>query len=146
MNIALAVAKRSPDPSTQVGAVLVSSKNTIISTGYNRPPKGISSCSMPWNRKGDPGKTKYEWVIHAERSALNDAVISTKGGKCYVTLFCCHECAKELIEAGIKEVIYLEDKYSDGWSSQLSKEMFNRLDIAFRQHRWSDKYIEEARR
>lgn len=111
MGIAEVVARRSKDPSTQVGACIVSEENRILSVGYNGAPNGWSDEDFPWAREAeDPLDLKYHYVIHAERNAvLNfDGIRNRlKGAKVYVTHFPCSECAKEIVQVGVKEIIYL---------------------------------------
>ena len=114
MAIAKLSAKRSKDPNTQVGACIVSSDNRILSIGYNGAPNGYNDDNFPWDREGNPLDTKYLYVVHAERNAILNYRGSRKDledAKIYVDLFPCNECAKLIIQSGIKEVIYLSDKY-----------------------------------
>jgi len=124
MGVALLAAQRSKDPSTQVGACIVDENNRILSTGYNGFPKGCSDDDFPWNRDESLGETKYQFVVHAELNAiLNTRGKSLVGSRVYVGLFPCNECAKSIIQAGIREVIYLSDKYADTQSTVNSKRM-----------------------
>ncbi len=124
MGVALLAAQRSKDPSTQVGACIVDENNRILSTGYNGFPKGCSDDDFPWNRDESLGETKYQFVVHAELNAiLNTRGKSLVGSRVYVGLFPCNECAKSIIQAGIREVIYLSDKYADTPSTINSKRM-----------------------
>lgn len=104
MGVALLSAQRSKDNSSQVGACIVSPENKILSMGYNGMPRGCFDDDMPWEREGEPLKTKYMYVCHAELNAiLNHAASagSLKGARIYTTLFPCNECAKALIQSGI---------------------------------------------
>ena len=124
MGVAQLAAQRSKDPSTQVGCCIVDEQNRILSTGYNGFPHGCSDDEFPWNRDESLGETKYPFVVHAELNAiLNNRGKSLAGAKLYVGLFPCHECAKAIIQAGIKEVIYLSDKYAITPSTLASKRM-----------------------
>lgn len=130
MGVALLAAKRSKDPNTQVGACIVSKDNVIISTGYNGFPYGCSDDEYPWDREGDFPETKYPFVVHAELNAvLNSHGKSLENSKIYVALFPCNECAKAIIQSGIKEVIYLSDKYKDAESTKASKRMLESANI-----------------
>jgi dCMP deaminase len=140
MAMALCMAQRSPDPATQVGCVICDQDYRLISCGYNGTPKGIHPKSVPWDKEGEPGKTKYEYVIHAERNAIDNATASAKEGICYITLQPCHSCAAGIIQAGIREVVYLDDKYKDMWFTKLGLEMLERVDIVVRKHKWSKHY------
>ena len=130
MGIAMLAAKRSKDPSTQVGACIVSPENIIISTGYNGMPKGCSDDEFPWNREGE--ETKYPYVVHAELNAiLNSNGRDLRGSRIYVALFPCNECAKAIIQSGIKEVIYLSDKYTGTMGNMASKRMLMAAGVNF---------------
>lgn len=124
MGVALLAAGRSKDPSTQVGACIVDSNNRIISTGYNGFPMGCSDDEFPWNRDEKVGDTKYPFVVHAELNAiLNASGKQLFGSKIYVALFPCNECAKAIIQSGVKEVVYLSNKYDGTPSVEASKRM-----------------------
>jgi dCMP deaminase len=135
MGIALLSAKRSKDPSTQVGACIVDSKNNrILSVGYNGFPTGCSDDEFPWGREGDSISTKYPYVVHAELNAiLNNRGVSLEGSKIYTALFPCNECAKAIIQSGITEVVYLSDKYADTDVVKASKRMLINAGISLRQ-------------
>ena len=130
MGVALLAAERSKDPSTQVGACIVDSEKRILSTGYNGFPHGCSDDDFPWNRDESLGETKYPFVVHAELNAiLNASGKSLAGSTLYVGLFPCNECAKAIIQSGIKEVIYLSDKYHGTPSFEASRRMLNAAGI-----------------
>ena len=108
MGIALLSAKRSKDPSTQVGACIINKDKRIIAIGYNGFPKGCEDSEFPWGKTdSNPLNTKYPYVVHAEANAILNSNSNLKGSKLYVTLFPCNECAKLLIQAGIEEIVYL---------------------------------------
>lgn len=111
MGIAVLSSFRSKDPHTQVGSCIVDQKNKIVGIGYNGFPMGCSDDEFPWTNKGnDPMHTKYFYVCHAELNAiLNSHGRSLNGCKIYTFLVPCNECAKAIIQSGIKEVIYLSD-------------------------------------
>ena len=130
MGIALLASKRSKDPNTQVGACIVNADNVILSTGYNGFPYGCSDDEFPWEREG--GDTKYNYVVHAELNAiLNAGGRSLKGARIFVDLFPCNECAKAIIQSGIKEVIYISDKYRNTDSVRASKRMFDAAGVKY---------------
>ena len=132
MGVALLAARRSKDPSTQVGACIVSPEKIIISTGYNGLPNGCSDDEYPWGREGE--ETKYPYVVHAELNAiLNAGGRVLRGAKLYVALFPCNECAKAIIQSGIKEVIYLSDKYAATDVVKASKRMLDSGGVAYHQ-------------
>lgn len=135
MGIAQLSAGRSKDSNTQVGACIVSDENKILSVGYNGMPTGCCDDDMPWDREGAFLDTKYPFVCHAELNAiLNRSTGSLKGATIYVTLFPCNECAKAIIQSGIKEVVYREDKYADTDGVKASKKMFMMSGVKTRQY------------
>lgn len=134
MGISLLSGMRSKDPSTQVGACIVDNNNRIVSIGYNGFVNGCSDEDFPWEREGEFLKTKYPYVVHAERNAILNYRGSRKdfeGAKIYVDLFPCNECAKEIIQAGISEVIYLSDKYANTNSVIASKRLFDACNVSY---------------
>lgn len=134
MGIALLSAYRSKDPSTKVGACIVDDQNKIVGVGYNGFPTGCNDEELPWEREGSFLETKYPYVCHAELNAiLNSIHRNLQGSRIYVALFPCNECAKAIIQSGITEVIYLEDKYATSDSVIASKKMFDMVGINYRQ-------------
>ena len=132
LGVAMLAARRSKDPSTQVGACIVSPDNIIISTGYNGMPKGCSDDEFPWDRTGED--TKYPYVVHAELNAiLNANGRDLRGSRIYVALFPCNECAKAIIQSGIKEVFYLSDKYAATPGVIASKRMMDAAGVKYTQ-------------
>ena len=143
MGIALLTAMRSKDPNSQVGACIVSPENKILSLGYNGMPIGCDDDAMPWEREGDPLDTKYMYVCHAELNALlNYTGTNLKDATIYTTLFPCNECTKALIQSGIKEVIYMSDKYSDTPSVIAAKRMMNSAGVKFTPYKPINRNIE----
>ena len=142
MGVAILASQRSKDPSTQVGACIVNDDNRIMSVGYNGFPRGCSDDDFPWDRQGDvQSDTKYPYVCHAELNAiLNAGGNSLKDCRIYVALFPCNECAKAIIQCGIKEVIYISDKYANTDLVQASKRMLNSAGVKLTQFE-SDKAI-----
>lgn len=134
MGVAMLAAGRSKDPNTQVGACIVSPENIIISTGYNGMPKGCSDDEFPWARTGE--ETKYPFVVHAELNAiLNANGRDLRGSRLYVALFPCNECAKAIIQSGVREVLYLSDKYADTPATIASKRMMDAAGVKYTQIR-----------
>ena len=133
MGVAYLSARRSKDPNTQVGACIVSQDNKILSMGYNGFPNGCSDEDFPWNRESaDPYDNKYFYTTHSELNAiLNYRGGSLEGSKLYVTLFPCNECAKALIQSGIRTVIYAEDRYANTSSIKASKRMLRAAGVEF---------------
>ena len=144
MGIALLSSMRSKDPSTQVGACIVSDDNKIMSVGYNGFPRGCSDDEYPWERSADcSNDTKYPFVCHAELNAiLNSGGHNLSGSRIYVALFPCNECAKAIIQAGIKTIIYKEDKYPDSPSVRASKRMMNAAGVRYYQYDQTGRKIE----
>lgn len=142
MGIAMMSAMRSKDPYTTVGACIVSQDNRILSVGYNGMPRGCSDDEYPWAREGDELETKYYFVCHAELNALlNYSGTDMKNARCYSTLFPCNECTKALIQAGIREIIYLSDKYDQTKSNIAAKRMFQSAGVTTRQLKLSGKHL-----
>ena len=142
MGIAELSAERSKDPNTRVGACIVSNDNKILSIGYNGFPTGCSDDEISWEREGDFENTKYPYVCHAELNAiLNYTGNTLKGSKIYVNQFPCNECAKAIIQAGIKEVIYKENKYPDSDSTKVSMRMLNLSKVKYKQYEKGEKTI-----
>ena len=130
MGVAMLAALRSKDPSTQVGACIVSPENIIISTGYNGMPKGCNDDEFPWDRTGED--TKYPYVVHAELNAILKANgRNLRGSRIYVALFPCNECAKAIIQSGIREIYYLSDKYADTPTTKASKRMLDAAGVRY---------------
>lgn len=130
MGVALLSAKRSKDPSSQVGCCIVSPENIIVSVGYNGFPNNCSDDEYPWERQGELENTKYPYVVHAELNAiLNSGGRSLKNCKLYCSMFPCNECAKAIIQSGIKEIYYLSDKYSALDIYKISKKMLTSAGI-----------------
>ncbi len=144
----MAVAKlaglRSKDPNSQVGCCIVSPDNKILSIGYNGFPRGCSDEEFPWDRDDDdPLKTKYIYVVHSELNAiLNYRGGSLEGAKLYVSLFPCNECAKAIIQAGIKKIIYDSDKYEGTPAVIASKMMLQAAGVAFQKYEPTARTIE----
>ena len=132
MGVAKLSAMRSKDPNTQVGACIVSDDNKILSMGYNGFPIGCSDDEFPWAREGDELNNKYFYTTHSELNAiLNYRGGSLEGAKMYVTLFPCNECAKAIIQAGIKKLVYANDKYNGTPSVIASKRMLKSAGVEY---------------
>lgn len=135
MGIAILSAQRSKDNHTQVGACIVNPEHKIVSVGYNGMPIGCDDDLMPWEREGDFLNTKYPYVCHAELNAiLNRAAVSLKGCTIFVTLFPCNECAKAIIQSGIRRVVYLDNKYAGTDATKASEMMFRYAGVEFTQY------------
>lgn len=144
MGIAKLSAMRSKDPSTQVGACIVGNDKRILSIGYNGTPNGYEDDLFPWDREGRPLDTKYLYVCHAEMNAILNYRGNRKeleNATVYVDLFPCNECAKIIIQSGIKEVVYLCDKYAETDSVIASKKLFDTCGVKYRKIVLSGKEI-----
>ena len=132
MGVAKMSAMRSKDPSTQVGACIVSEDNKILSMCYNGLPIGCSDDEFPWTREGDPLENKYVYTAHSELNAiLNYRGGSLEGAKMYVTLFPCNECAKAIIQAGLKTIVFESDKYAETPAVIASKRMLDAAGVRY---------------
>lgn len=140
------ISQRSKDPSTITGAVVVDENNIVLGLGYNGFPRGTADDAFPWDREGGYEKeeflkTKYPYVVHAEVNAIYNANKSVSGGKLYCHLFPCNECAKAIVQNGIKEVIYQEDKYSDVDIFQASRKIFEAAGVKMTEYKPTRKLI-----
>jgi dCMP deaminase len=142
MGVAILSGMRSKDPNSQVGCCIVSQDNKILSMGYNGFPKGCSDDEFPWEREGAYSETKYPFVVHAELNAiLNAHGKSLVDAKIYISLFPCNECAKAIIQSGIKEVVYMCDKYSKTDSVIAAKRMFDTAGVKYRLYEMANKTV-----
>lgn len=143
MGVAKLSGMRSKDPNTQVGACIVSSDNKILSMGYNGFPIGCSDEEFPWSREAEGLGSKYLYSTHSELNAiLNYRGGSLDGAILYVSLFPCNECAKAIIQSGIREVVYDSDKYADTVSTQASKRMLTAAGVKFRKYESTGRKVE----
>jgi dCMP deaminase len=143
MGVSKLAGLRSKDPSTQVGACIVSGENKILSIGYNGFPTGCSDDEFPWEREGsDPLETKYPYVAHSELNAILNYRGNLEGARIYVSLFPCNECAKAIIQSGIKTVVYDSDKYADTEAVIASKRMFDATGVRYIAYQPSHRKIE----
>jgi dCMP deaminase len=118
MDIAKRIAAWSKDPSRKIGAVAVGSKGQILSQGYNGFPRGILDSSERYNNR----ERKYQLVVHAEMNVIYNATfngVSLDGASMYVYgLPVCSECAKGIIQVGVRRVVILtEDVVPDIWTN-----------------------------
>lgn len=133
MGIAHLSSFRSKDPSTQVGACIVNANKRIVGIGYNGLPKGCEDDVFPWEREGEFLKTKYPYVVHAELNAILNSTVRLDGCSIYVSLFPCNECAKAIIQSGISEIVYEDDKYHDTKETTASRKMLEAAGVQCRQ-------------
>lgn len=133
MGVALLSSLRSKDPNTKVGACIVNQKKRIVGIGYNGFPYGCSDDKFPWiNNSPEFLENKYPYVVHAEPNAILNSNSSLENCTLYVSLFPCNECAKLIIQSGIKEIVYMDDKYDGTPSDQASKRMLDAAQVKYR--------------
>lgn len=133
MGVAVLSSMRSKDPNTQVGACIVNEDKKIVGVGYNGFPIGCNDDDLPWEREGDWLDTKYPYVCHAELNAILNSNGNLKGCTLFVALFPCNECAKAIIQCGIRKVVYLSDKYKDSDNTIASRKMFDEAGVEYEQ-------------
>lgn len=142
MGVAMLTGMRSKDPNTQVGACIVSADHKILSMGYNGLPTGCSDDEFPWGREGDPLENKYLFTTHSELNAiLNYRGGSLEGSTIYVSLFPCSECAKAIIQSGIKRIVYDSDKYDGTPSVIASKRMLHAAGVVLQKYEHTNREI-----
>lgn len=133
MSVAKLSAFRSKDPNTQVGACIVNEDNKIVGVGYNGLPWGCEDTEFPWQvREGELHETKYPYVVHAELNAILNSTTSLKGCRIYVSLFPCHECVKAIIQSGIREIVFEDDKYNGTQSDMAAKRMLDMAGVGYK--------------
>lgn len=143
MGVADLAGMRSKDPNTQVGSCIVSREHKILSIGYNGMPSGCDDDQFPWDRDGAVLMTKYPYVTHSELNAiLNYRGGSLENSTLYVSLFPCNECAKAIIQAGIRKVIYKSDKYAGTDFNIASKRMFDAAGVSYERYQATGRRIE----
>lgn len=142
MGLALLSSQRSKDPNTQVGAVIVDDDKKIVSIGYNGAPRKYNEMNMPWEREGNFVETKYAYVCHSELNAILNSPKPVNGCTIYVTLFPCNECAKSIIQSGIKEVIYFSDKYDGTDGNIVAKKLFDECNIKYTPYKKTNRKID----
>lgn len=132
MGVAKLSARRSKDPNTQVGACIINEDKRIVGIGYNGLPRGCDDDLFPWTNVGSLVDTKYPYVVHAEANAILNATTSLKGARLYVTLFPCHECMKLIIQSGIIEIVYADNKYENTESNLAAVKMAEAAKVRLR--------------
>lgn len=142
MGVAILASMRSKDPNTQVGACIVSQDNKILSMGYNGFPIGCSDDEFPWSREAEGLDSKYLYTTHSELNAiLNYRGGSLEGATIYVTLFPCNECAKAIIQSGIKRIVYDSDKYDGTPAVAASKRMLKAAGVVLQQYEHTNREV-----
>eukprot|EP00127_Corallochytrium_limacisporum_P001562 Clim_evm15s66 gene=Clim_evmTU15s66 len=138
MGVAFLSAMRSKDPSTQVGACIVTPEHRIVGIGYNGMPNGCDDDNLPWARESSSDnvlETKYPYVCHAEMNAiLNKNAAEVKGCHMYVAMFPCNECAKLIIQSGITKIFYLSDKYHQVPAFRASRHLMDLAGVSYQQY------------
>lgn len=132
LDLAHHISQWSKDPSTKVGAVIVRSKK-VVGMGYNGFPNGVADTAQRLNDR----PTKYNLVIHAEANAILDAGRDAQGATLYCTLAPCNECAKLIIQAGIKHVVFVDMHDRLVGAQMLAEEMFREAGVT-----WASSKIE----
>nr|WP_233262774.1 cytidine/deoxycytidylate deaminase family protein [Mycoplasma sp. NEAQ87857] len=133
MLLAKTSAFRSKDPNTQVGACIINDKKRVIALGYNGMPQGLDKI-FPWDRDKEEGLNKYPYVIHAEINAILNATVSVDQGILYTSLFPCSNCAKTIVQSGIKEIVYESNKYQGTTDQKIAQFIFDQTNVKTRQH------------
>jgi len=147
MGVAKLSAYRSKDPNTQVGACIVNTDRKIVGVGYNGMPIGVDDKTMPWDsREGILDETKYAYVVHAELNAILNSTQNLKNCTIYVSLFPCNECAKAIIQAGIKEIVYEDEKYCGTPSDRAAKRMLDAAGVTYRKVPYFDVNVTTKRK
>ena len=142
MGLAILSAERSKDPNTQVGACIVNDDKRIVSVGYNGAPNGLNDdTDMRWEREGNMIDTKYAYVCHSELNAILNSKTNLKNCTLYVTLFPCNECAKAIVQTGIKKVVYLSDKYNGTDGNKVAKYIFDKCNVEYVEYKPEGKEI-----
>lgn len=143
---AMMASLRSKDPNTKVGCVFVDDDNHQVSMGYNGFVAGVNEADLPWGKVSTvPFEyQKYAYVVHSEANAILHAKTSLRGTRLYVTLFPCHDCAKMIATSGIKEVIYLSNKYEGTEGNRISKRIFEMSGINVRNFIPNDEISEKV--
>ena len=145
MVTAMSQALMSKDPSTQVGACFLNKDGNIMSCGYNAPPKGWSDDDFTWDKPKEEEYNKYTYIIHAEMNALfnyNGSIKDFKDSTLYVTFLPCPHCAKHMVQAGVKNVVYLAENNSNIYarlSNFISKFIFKKCNIGYKKYEEIDK-------
>ncbi|MCR4562225.1 MAG: dCMP deaminase family protein [Bacilli bacterium] len=139
MGMAKLSSLRSKDPSTQVGSCIVDTEHKVVSIGYNGMPRGVDDEKVPWGH-GEGLLSKYLYVCHAEFNAILNTRDGSRLNGCtlYVTLFPCNECAKAIVQVGIKEVVYMEDFHGDQVIYQASRKIFEMAGVKVRHYEGKD--------
>jgi len=131
MGLALVAAQRSKDPSTQVGACILDKRKRVLGVGYNGFPTGCSDDVFPWSKTGET--TKYLFVSHAESNLILSCDFNRlEGSILYTTLYPCNECAKTIIQVGIRDIVYLHNKYKNTESGKAARRMFKEAGVTTR--------------
>jgi len=133
IDIAKAISQWSKDPSSKIGAVAVGEKGQILAQGYNGFPRGIADTPERYNDR----ETKYKFVVHAEMNVIYNASyngVSLDGADLYIYgLPTCSECAKGIVQVGIKRVIMPNMRYPEFWMKnwEESKKIYDEAGVEY---------------
>ena len=131
LDLAKEISKWSKDPSKQIGAVAVGSNGNVLAQGYNGFPRGIDDAPERYENR----EVKYKLVVHAEMNVIYNASyngVSLNESTLYVHgLPACSDCAKGIIQVGVKRVVMPKQEIPDHWSEswKMSKEMFDEAGV-----------------
>lgn len=139
MGVAELASQRSKDPITQVGACIVGTNNIILGIGYNGMPRGCSDDNFSWEKQ-----EKKLYVVHAEANAITNSSTDLNNAVLYCTLFPCNECAKLIIQKGIKKIIYKEKKNGEIFDAAIK--MFNSFGVKYAAYKQRLRTTESASR
>lgn len=143
LSICKVVATRSKDPHTQVGCIIAGPAHEIRSTGYNSLPRGIRDDVA--ERLERP--TKYLWMEHAERNAIYNAArcgTTLDGCTIYIELMPCMDCARAIVQAGIREVVVSRERMGQ-YSSDYYDEHFRMVEVLFQEAAIKVRQVPESR-
>ena len=120
IKLAEEVSTWSKDPSSQIGAVAIGGKGELLSTGYNGFPRNITDYPSRYNDR----ETKYKYIVHAEANCIYNATyngVSLNNSTMYVYgLPCCSECAKAIIQVGVRRVVMHGDPDNERWRDSVN--------------------------
>lgn len=133
LSLAREVGQWSKDPSTKIGAVAIGTKGQVLAQGYNGFPRGVLDSPDRYENR----ETKYKYIVHAEQNLIYNATyngVSLCGSTLYVTgLPTCSECAKGLIQVGIKRLVMPKQEIKKHWleSWDLARKMLKESEVIY---------------
>lgn len=136
MAVAFLSAQRSKDPTKPVGACIVDEANRVIGIGYNGFPRGCDDDALPWTTVNDKNwlHSPNPYVCHAEVNAILNKCSDATGARLYVPHFPCNECAKVIVQSGIKHVIYMNDDETEEDIYKASRILLTMAGVSMRQY------------